>query len=652
MTKHLLLLSLIASSLLSDELESIEVTTGTRTAKMLSEAPIKTEIVTAKEIENTHARDVSDAIKNIPGLMIKETHGKQGQSVWIQGFNSDRVLILIDGEPMTSSMGQTVDLSQLSTSDIKSIEILKGAASALYGSQAMGGVINIKTKSPKEGLHNKVGVEIGTYGNKSPNEKPTTLLSTSSSYKNKDYFVSAHLDYLYDSGVVLDDISSYDLPQRKRVNFNAEYRTLGKHQFYIRPRYYYEDSYKPFTSFSPGIGDVDEVREEDVNKFRLSLGSDSELDNMDRVKTSLFAERYNSNSYQNKTATPYIESSRYATIDLVQGEVQFDTTLSDTHLLTMGMQARYNALDQSTKKETSTGSQTNDEMVGKASVYAIEGYVQDDWFIADNLELLPGLRYQYDNDFGSYVSPKLSLFYTPHQDGRDRFNIRLSYGNGYRVPGIKERYYVFDQSQAGVMLIGNPNLIPETSHSYQFSMEYLSSHDYSLAVNLYYNDIKNLIDLKKNVPLSIIRGLQMYEYENVDEAYTTGFEFESSIKFFQNYSLNGGYTYLYAKDKKTKKYLTDRPEHQFKTTFAYDTKKTNAQISLNYESEQYVDSDNLLKSPAQTLIDLRVTRHLSDAWNIYAGVNNLLDEFRNVGDVNDVGSNNPRYYFVGTNYEF
>ncbi|QFR49987.1 TonB-dependent receptor [Sulfurimonas lithotrophica] len=652
MIKFPLSIALLSSLLLSDVLETIEVTTGTRTAKILSEAPIKTEVVSQEDIEKTHARDISDAIKNIPGLIIKETHGKQGQSVWMQGFDSDRILVLIDGEPMTSSLGSTVDLSQLSTSDIASIEIIKGAASALYGSQAMGGVINIKTKKPKEGLTNKIKIEAGTYADKSPNDRPVGLIGASTSYKTKEYLASAYVDYLHESGVVLNDASTYDLPKRNRINFNSEYRTLGKHQFYIKPRYYYEDTYKPFTSFAPGIGDVNELREEDVNKFRLSMGSESELQNLDKLKTSIFAERYESNSYQDKILTSYVESSRYATIDLVQAETQYDTILNDTHILTMGMQARYNALEQTTTKGQAGGSVSSDEMNGDASAYAVEGYIQDDWFIYDNLEFLPGLRYQYDSDFGSYLSPKLSLFYTPYNNEENRLNIRISYGNGYRVPTIKERYYIFDQSQAGVMLVGNPELEPETSTSYQISTEWIEKNLYSLAINLYYNDIKDLIDLKKNISRSQLEGLDIYEYTNVNKAYTSGFELEFGFKFLNDFSLNGGYTYLYSKDKNTKKHLTSRPENQLKATLAYDTAKLNIQASLTYEGKHYVDSQNNRVSPKQTLADIRFTYSLNTRLKIYGGINNFLDEHEDSKNVDDEGSTKPRYFFIGSSYEF
>ncbi|NOY84144.1 MAG: TonB-dependent receptor [Nitrospirae bacterium] len=126
------------------------VITGTRTEKKLLETPVRTEVVTREEIEQSHARDLKEALEDVPGLILRRTHGKQGESVGMQGFDADRILILLNGERLSATAGSTVDLTQIGTADIERIEIVKGATSALYGSEAMGGVINVITRKPKK----------------------------------------------------------------------------------------------------------------------------------------------------------------------------------------------------------------------------------------------------------------------------------------------------------------------------------------------------------------------------------------------------------------------------------------------------------------------------------------------------------------------
>ena len=122
------------------------VVTGTRTERLLDDTPVRTEVVSREQLDTLHARNVAEALKTVPGLMLKDIHGKGGQEVWLQGLDADRVLILVNGRPVTASTGSSVDVSQLATADIERIEVVKGATSALYGSSAMGGVVNIITR--------------------------------------------------------------------------------------------------------------------------------------------------------------------------------------------------------------------------------------------------------------------------------------------------------------------------------------------------------------------------------------------------------------------------------------------------------------------------------------------------------------------------
>lgn len=648
---------LLSSSLLANEvhyLEDITVTTGTRTAKVLAEMPIKTEVITQKDIARVHARDASEAITSIPGLLIKRTHGKDGQSVWIQGFNANRILILINGEQLTASTGSTVDLSQIAVNDVERIEVIKGASSALYGSQAMGGVINIITKEAKEGFHSKLTLEGGTFDDKGVDTLGLGLMRASTSYKTKDIVTSLDVDYRHESGVKLQEGYSYDLPEINRVNVNAEIRFLGDMEWYVKPRFYMEKSKKPFTSFTPGIGDVFEEKTEDAYKYRVSAGGKKEFDNDDKLQFSTFFERYDDDSNVDKLATDYVDQARNAQIDLAQAQIQYDIMVKDEHLLTMGIDLHYEALTQTNTKTNIHGSTVVNELESDAKRHGVEVYLQDDWCISEDLELVPGIRYQYDSDFGSYVSPKFSLMYTPYKTDTKRLNIRSSYGNGYRAPNLKERFFFFDHSALGYQVLGKADLQPETSHSYQLSTEWVDkANNYSLALNLYYNNITGLIEAIKDQELSAQRGLQIFQYQNVEKALTKGVELEFNVSFMKHFSLSGGYTYLYSRNKKTKKTLTGRPEHQVKINFNVDYQGYEGVIAFTHESEQFVDSKNLLVSPKETQVDVKLTKHVTKLLSVYGGVENLFDEHKDPNNhVNDERTKRPRFIYAGVSYKF
>ena len=122
------------------------VVTATRSEKKLTDSPIRTEVVSENELKRTNASTLKDALENIPGILLREIHGKSGYEISLQGLSSDQVLVLIDGLPLAASTGSTVDLDQYLIASVDHIEVIKGAASAQYGSAAMGGVINIITK--------------------------------------------------------------------------------------------------------------------------------------------------------------------------------------------------------------------------------------------------------------------------------------------------------------------------------------------------------------------------------------------------------------------------------------------------------------------------------------------------------------------------
>ncbi|HBD36651.1 MAG TPA: TonB-dependent receptor, partial [Cupriavidus sp.] len=151
------------------------VVTGTRSEKTLDETPIRTEVVDRQEIERTHARTLKDALENVPGLQLREIHGKSGYEVTLQGMTSDQVLILIDGLPITASTGSTVDVSQYLLAEVDHVEVVKGASSAQYGSSAMGGVINVITRPISRGFSAAATADAGTYGSQNADGSPGSL---------------------------------------------------------------------------------------------------------------------------------------------------------------------------------------------------------------------------------------------------------------------------------------------------------------------------------------------------------------------------------------------------------------------------------------------------------------------------------------------
>ena len=139
------------------------VVTGTRTDKLVSDAPVKTELLTKQAIEERHYKSAAEALEDLAGVSLVEDVRRPGQSALLQGLGEEHVLVLVDGVPQAQTAAAGYDLSQISTESIERIEVIKGAASALYGSEAMGGVIHVITKKPEGQVRVHADLQTGAY---------------------------------------------------------------------------------------------------------------------------------------------------------------------------------------------------------------------------------------------------------------------------------------------------------------------------------------------------------------------------------------------------------------------------------------------------------------------------------------------------------
>lgn len=624
----------------------IVVVTGTKTERNLLDVPVRTEVVTEEQLQETHARDLAEGLKHVPGVMIKPIHGKTGQEIWLQGFDANRVLVLIDGLPVTASTGSSVDLTQISVADVDHVEIVKGSVSALYGSEAMGGVVNIITKKSKPGSSYQLTVDGGTYGdgNVSDNVFNDQHVNVLLQHDSGTWFAALTADLRNKGGSRLDpDAWDSEGGTGEKINVSLD---LGYHfdngaTLLFKPSYYKESVDKNFTTPVASF-DINTVKNEEASRQNMTVAFDTPFAD-GKLSTWFIHEEFIDDTAQNKVDTAEIDQFRNGKSSFDKAEVQFDKSINDNHLLTFGMTAMRSDLEQTQTKDGKTESEidttpdtgsTNGD--SKAERKNIEFYVQDDIFIGDTLEILPGIRYQHDSDFGGYLSPKINVMYGPDWIDNADLKWRLGIGHGYRVPTLKERHYTFDHSALGYMVIGNPDLTPETSNSLQFGGE-LNTGNFRTDINFYYNDIKNLISTSLDQEASDQTGMDgtdkidIYTYENIGEAVTQGVDFSTSYLFTKNLNTQFSYTYLQAEDKKTGLALTNRPEHLAKIQMSYKVPAIASTFSIygNYQSEEYLDSENLIISPEYSTADFKVNTSLDHGITVFMGVDNLTNTTRN-----------------------
>lgn len=622
--------TLQADTIKVTKLDSILVT-GTRTERVLADVPVRTQVVTAADIQKTHAKDLQEALQYVPGLQLRPIHGKTGSGIWLQGIDANRVLILVDGNPIAASTGSAVDTSQIAVTDIQRIEIIKGAASAMYGTSAMGGVVNIITRQHKKPIAASITASSGSWGEQDFKNTPFSQrhLKGQVALNSEAWGFSIMADVRDQEGwtATPNSISNEGyIGNKLNLASQLQYRFAPDFKFTLSPRIYQEDLTNGMSEFAPGIGNVKVDKKEQTTT--LHLGARLEQGNKNEFNWSINAltENFKGETAQDKPATTRIDQQRNTDMDQQLVALQFNYPIGKHHL-SFGGQVSEQSMDVVQYKRSGSSSERLVE-VDDATASTQELFMQDSWFIGEHLELLPGFRLHRDKEAGTHLSPMMNAMLFQTLASGDRINLRLGVGNGYRVANLKERFFVFDHSQFGYKVMGNPNLEPESSVSYQAGIEWLkASNNARLELSVFRNDITDLIESDQDLAESAAQNLQIYRYQNFEKARTQGVELVAFTPLAYGLSFDLGYTWMQATDRITGKDLPSRPEHLVKVGLDWQTPLTGLQLSAKakYESRQFTDSSNSNATKAFTVLDLKANYEFFEHWTAFSGVNNATN---------------------------
>ena len=644
--------------------EAIEVTkldsilvTGTRTERALADIPVRTEVVTATDIQKTHAKDLQEALQHVPGLQLRPIHGKTGSGVWLQGIDANRVLILVDGNPISASTGSAVDTSQIAVTDIQRIEIIKGAASAMYGTSAMGGVVNIITHQHKKTIAASITASGGSWGDQDLKDNPLAQrhLKGQIALNNEAWSFNIMADVRDQDGwtATPNSISNEGFKGHKRnLASQMQYRFSPDFKFTLSPRIYQEDLTNSISEFAPGIGNIKVNKKEQTTT--LHLGARLEKGSKDAFNWSINAltETFKGETAQDKPATTRVDQQRNTDIDQQLVTLQFNYPIGKHHL-SFGGQVSEETMDVVQYKRSSSSTERLVE-VNDATASTQELFMQDSWFIGEHLELLPGFRVHRDKEAGTHISPMMNAMLFNTLASGDRINLRLGVGNGYRVANLKERFFVFDHSQFGYKVMGNPDLEPESSVSYQAGIEWLkASNNARFELSVFRNDITDLIESDQDLAESAAQNLQIYRYQNFEKARTQGVELVVFTPLAYGLSFDLGYTWMQATDRITGKDLPSRPEHLVKLGLDWQTPMNGLVLTAKakYESRQFTDSENTNKTPAFTVLDLKANYKVNSHWRIFSGVNNATNTQKDFTQA-DNRPEEGRFIYLGMGWKY
>lgn len=533
------------------------VVTATRNERMLSNVTVPTLLINHKLIQLSGNVRLNDVLQEQTGLFLTSASGSSsvgggvfGNGIQIQGMSPDYTLIMLDGEPLTGRQGGVIDLSRYSVGNIRKIEVIKGPSSALYGSEAMGGVINILTEEKRK----KSGTIMMRYGSFNTAD---LNLSTNLSHKKSSIFLFAN--YITSDGYDLQT----ETPEKTQDPFHNittqlkwTYRFSDKTRLVWNNRWFKGNQTSAFAFNGSelnitGSGITDDININPVFHHRFSEKIKSSL----RLYTSLY--RYEQQLNQKGSAEQYYYDNFSHNYYRVENQTDWD--INDQHQLVAG--GGYNLQTVETIRYRTKKEQHNSYL-----------FVQHEWRPTTDLTIIPGLRYDGNSDYADRVTPKLSMQYKVS----DRFRINFSYGSGFKAPDFRQLYlYYVNPAAQGYRVYGASEfslpeleqqkaeglvstilpdayriseLRPESSHGFNLGgTAVLKKLPITLDFNIFYNAINDLINY---LPVATLKNNALvFSYLNVNRAFTSGLEINLKGKLYKKLEWNAGYQYLVTGDR-------------------------------------------------------------------------------------------------------
>lgn len=594
------------------------VITATKTPHTLADVPVETIVITAEEIEKTNAQNAMDVLREVPGISVANHDDVFGTYTWrasMHGlpFDSGYGLVLIDGQRVMGSgqsggMGEYgVGLNQIPVSMIERIEVVKGPGSALYGSDAMAGVINIITKKVPEKSTGWASAGYGWYdvkrenssgvGEEASGDRNIGLASLGYGDRISDN-AGYLLSYSYESG---DDITAEPL-------LSERHSLLGKFDARVT------DHLDLYTKVD--LSDYEKTDNRDEQSYRLSLGADYQL--AEKHLLSVKGYTYLWDFTHGTIGNP--NGYKDGNIDFNQAEAQYSWFANDINTVIFGIEHQRQGIDYTILNQDSS-LVTVDEVVRTTSLF-----VQDELTLFDRLTLVGGARYDDHSVFGDEVNPKFSAMYRLF----DNTTLRGSVGRSTKSPTIRQLYYDIPYLHGNFYAQSNPDLKPEKAVGYTVSVEQRVFAD-RLTLNFGYfrNDVEDMV--VRIDTGEIFDGLPLVRYENVEDAWTQGFEFMANARIMKGFDLALSYTYTMTEIEDSGNELTYVPDHSLTIRPSYEYLPWGLGFSsgITYVGDQYTNSDNTSKIDGYTVIGAKIYKKLSDAAKISFEADDIFDSKNN-----------------------
>ncbi|MEO6819849.1 MAG: TonB-dependent receptor [Ginsengibacter sp.] len=675
------------------------VVTGTRTENKMSNVPLPIQVITSKAIQSSGSQKLIDILQMQTGLVIANNPlgtalqgypNPFGDGIQMQGLDPAYTLILVDGEPLTGRNAGIVNLGRIAVGNIKQVEILKGPATSLYGSDALAGVINIITQEPLEDelntqVHYGTNNTWGTTISSNVKRNKTAIQLFANRFSSDGYDLDKNI-----YGKTVDPFIDYS------INAKVIYQPDNKNKFILSGRYFRDNQTNNYQIFTEQLPEA--VGGHTIETDKSIYGRwEHTLNNSINYFASLYATGYSNNAAVSLTKNDSLYEEIKIDQFLLKPELQVNIGSNPKSLFVMG--TGYNF-------ETVNSGRYGDEK--KIDSWYVFGQKQ---FNYKQTNLILGARFDKNSLYAAQLSPKIAIA----QKIGSALILKGSIGSGFKAPDFRQQFLNFSNSLIGYTLIGaselgtglqslqksgqldskiNINsysngvvLSPEKSIGVNLGFDLTVNANTVIKFNLFRNDISNLIETY-NLPFTKTNNQAIYSYKNLNAVYTEGLEANFSHSFNKNFAAFGGYQFLIAKDKEVvreikegKMYKRDPVTYVTKLVTAdeykglYNRSRNTANLRLQYNNILYngsafitakyrgkygfsglngfTDGNAILDDDREfvkgfMLVNATFSKQINKNFEAQAGAENILNYTNKLQMPNLYG----RTFFINVNYKF
>ena len=606
----------------------VVIVSGSREQELIENSTTRVDVIPQRLLHDSGYETVRDVLSEEPGIVTRSGSSATRSETQIQGIDSRQSLILIDGLPVVGAKGiksGILNMDRQSVGRLERIEIVKGASSAIYGSDAIGGVINMITREPR-----------------SPVEASVT---TSGGSLNR-------FDVRGDLGFVKDKWSGFFEAERHKQNpftlIPSSFVTTGpgfrRYDYLGKLGYEFSDRFKlratahSFVNQDRGTyysssGPTDSMTNDSAQHYALS--ADIGVTPLTRWNLRGFYGKYDESSILDVLPQPGPINSA---ANLNQRLYRFDSSVSQV----IGKRQFLQGGVEWTQDEYRGFNRVLGDNAGQG-IHMVDLWINDRLSLHERLILTLGGRFNHHNLYGSHFVPRVSSLFRL----TDNLRIRGTLGRGFRAPDLGQLYYRFQNPLHFYQVIGNTHLQPERSTTYQFGFDY-GMRKIRFAANFFRNDIRDLIqaefigqprtpeemqvllrtfDISSEFNPALHRFF--YLYRNVDNVYTSGIESKIELKPTRNLMVSVGYTYMDARDKDTDAFLSGRHRHHGNFRIFYSSSRLGGwrtNLRGTYFSKWPVAGrGGTLIGAAHQIWDWYVAKPISRGTELFFVVDNLFD---------------------------